>query len=203
VKQDMIVGQPVVIVVDMQKGGADSGIPHMSGREERRPRAVETVDAARRAGIPVIFFQEVHRPSLVDIGRETDGVEDVHCIDGWPSTELADELRPRDDEYHIVKRRYSCFYGTELEILLRGLKAETLIIFGGLTDVCVHYTFVDGHQRDYYMRVVEDCCGGSSVARHDAALDAMEYLQTGARRGHQEIVAAFDAMAATGRTAAE
>jgi hypothetical protein len=53
------------------------------------------------------------------------------------------------------------------------------------------------------MRVVEDCCGGSSVARHDAALDAMEYLQTGARRGHQEIVAAFDAMAATGRTAAE
>lgn len=105
-KQDMIVGQPVVIVVDMQKGGADSGIPYMGGEEERIPRAVKNVDAARRAGVPVIFFQEVHRPSLVDIGRELDGVEDVHCVDGWRSTELADELRPRDDEYHIVKRRY-------------------------------------------------------------------------------------------------
>ena len=82
----------VVIVVDMQKGGADSGIPYMGGAEERRPRAVKIVDAARRAGIPVIFFQEVHRPSLIDIGRELDGVEDVHCIDGWRSTELADEL---------------------------------------------------------------------------------------------------------------
>ena len=53
------------------------------------------------------------------------------------------------------------------------------------------------------MRVVEDCCGGSSLARHDASLDAMEYLQTGARRGHEEIVAAFDAMATADRTVGE
>ena len=80
----------------------------------------------------------------------------------------------------------------EPEILLKGLRAETLILCGGLTDVCVHYTFVDAHQHDYHVRVVEDCCGGSTRARHDAALDAMEYLQTGARCTHEAVIKAFD-----------
>ncbi len=58
--------------------------------------------------------------------------------------------------------------------------------------MCVHYTFADAHQRDYYVRVVTDCVGGSSTYRHDAALDAMEYLQTGALRTSEEILGAFE-----------
>jgi nicotinamidase-related amidase len=45
----------------------------------------------------------------------------------------------------------------------------------------VHYTFADAHQRDYYVRVIEDCVGGSTLARHEASLDAMAYLQSRAR----------------------
>ena len=99
----------------------------------------------------------------------------------------------KSGDYFIPKRRYSAFFGTDLEILLRGLEAETLILTGELTDVCVHYTYVDGHQRDYYMRVVEDCCGGSTEARHEASLDAMEYLQTGARVKSDQLLAGFRA----------
>ena len=128
-------------------------------------------------------------------GRELDGVEDVHCVEGEIGTELVDELLPRVGDYFIRKRRYSCFFGTDLEILLKGLKAATLILAGELTDVCVHYTFVDAHQRDYYVRVVEDCVGGSTEARHEASLDAMEYLQTGARRRSDEVIATFRALA--------
>jgi len=94
-------------------------------------------------------------------------------------------------DYTVPKRRYSAFYGTDLEILLKALKAETLILVGGFTDVCVHYTFVDGHQGDYFCRVVEDCVAGSSIAAHDAALRAMEYLQSGARRSAAEIIDAL------------
>jgi nicotinamidase-related amidase len=60
----------------------------------------------------------------------------------------------------------------------------------------VHYTFADAHQRDFYVRVVEDCVGGSSEAAHQAALNAMEYLQAGARRTTDEIVEAFAALGA-------
>ncbi|MDT5013844.1 MAG: biuret amidohydrolase [Mycobacterium sp.] len=193
--QPLIVGNPVLVVVDMQEGGAMSadvaGIPVMPGHTERVVRAEQLVAAARTAGVPVVFFQEVHRPSGVDFGRELDGTEGVHCVEGQPGTDLEPSLRPGPDEFHIVKRRYSGFIGTDFEIVLRGLNASTLILIGGLTDVCVHYTFADAHQRDFYVRVVSDCVGGSSQYLHDAALTAMEYLQTGAVRTTDEILTAL------------
>ena len=198
-KQPLIVGNPVFVVVDMQESGdmpaEEVGIAHMPGYDERIERVQRLLVAARAAGIPVVFFQEVHRPSGVDFGRELDGTEGVHCVDGRAGTPLHPALLPDLDgpnhEFHIVKRRYSGFIGTDFEIVLRGLKASTLILVGGLTDVCVHYTFADAHQRDFYVRVVTDCVGGSSQYRHDAALDAMEYLQTGALRTSDEILEAF------------
>ena len=198
--QPLIVGNPVLVVVDIQQSGAmpvaEVGIPIMPGHGERVARAEKLVAAARAAGVPVVFFQEVHRPNGVDFGRELDGTEGVHCVEGQPGTDLEPSLRPLLDEshqeFHIVKRRYSGFIGTDFEIVLRGLRASTLVLIGGLTDVCVHYTFADAHQRDFYVRVVTDCVGGSSQYLHDAALAAMEYLQTGAQRSTDEILAAFD-----------
>ena len=195
--RDLVEGQPVLLVIDIQKGsflpGKDSGIPHMPGHVDRMRRARTVIDAARRTGVPIVFLQEAHRPDLVDFGRELDGAEGVHCLEDRETTEIAaDEVGLRADDYVIRKRRYSAFFGTDLGILLKGLKAETLILVGGLTDVCIHYTFVDGHQHDYFCRVVEDCVGGSGEAAHLAALVAMEYLQTGARRSSDAIIAAFE-----------
>jgi len=195
-RQDMVVGNPVLIVVDIQKGagpGDPPPIPHMCESGATIPNARKLITAAREAQVPVVFIQEAHRPDLVDFGRELDGAETVHCLEDDPLTEISDQIGYRPDDYFIRKRRYSAFYGTDLEILLKGLKAQTLILIGGLTDVCVHYTFVDAHQGDYYARVVEDCVVGSSYDAHYASLNAMEYLQAGARRTTEEILAGFAA----------
>ena len=195
-KRNIIEGRPVLVVVDIQKGeasGKPSGIPSMPGTAERMAQAPGIIRKARECEIPIVFFQEAHRRDHIDFGRELDGVEDVHLLEGDTGTEIADEVGMRSDDYFITKRRYSCFFGTDLEILLKGLKAQTLILIGGLTDVCVHYTFVDAHQHDYFCRVVEDCVAGSSITAHDASLNAMEYLQTGARRTSAEIIDALEA----------
>lgn len=202
-QQPMIVGKVALVVVDIQEAGAlppdVAGMEFMPGFEGRVARAEQLVAAAREAGLPIVFFQEVHRPSGVDFGRELDGAEGPHCVAGQPGTDLYPTLVPDpaadDREFHIVKRRYSGFIGTEFEIVLRGLGATTLVLIGGLTDVCVHYTFADAHQRDFYVRVVSDCVGGSSLARHEASLSAMEYLQAGAVRTSDEIISAFTSMA--------
>ena len=192
----LIEGRPVLVVVDIQGGGSDepgeSSIPFMPGYAEAMDRAPALVAKARECDVPVVFFQEAHRRDLVDFGRELDGAEDVHLLEGDPGTEIAADLGVRPDDYVIRKRRYSCFFGTELEILLKGLRADTLLLIGGHTDVCIHYTFVDAHQHDYYCRVVEDVVAGSSLDAHEASLRAMEYLQTGARRSSAEVVAAFE-----------
>jgi nicotinamidase-related amidase len=161
----------------------------MPGYQDNMARARKVVDAAHNAGIPVIFFQEIHRRDLIDYGRELDGTETIHCMEGEPGTPVAvEEMDMRPSDYFVHKRRYSCFFGTETEILLKGLKAQTLILIGGMTDVCVHYTFADGHQHDYYCRVISDCVGGTSPAAHQASLNAMEYLQEGAVLSADEII---------------
>ncbi len=192
----LIEGRPALIVIDIQgdltQEQGTGTIPEMPGFNARMKRARKPIDMARAQNIPVIFIQEVHRPDLVDFGRELDGAEDVHCVETDPDTAIAAEaLDFRPTDYLIRKRRYSAFFGTDFEILLKGLKIDTLLLCGGLTDVCVHYTFVDGHQSDYYCRVIEDCVAGSSEEAHEAALKAMEYLQTGARRSLEETLAAM------------
>jgi biuret amidohydrolase len=195
----LIEGRAALLVIDMQQGYyqplEQAGIPLMPGFAEQVQRVLPVIDACRAAGVPVIFSQEVHRRDLVDFGRELDGDESIHCLEGDPGTELVEEFRPREGDYLIAKRRYSCFFGTDLEILLRGLNVQTLLLVGGLTDVCVHYTFADAHQWNYHVRVLQDCVLGSTVERHNAALSAMEYLQRGARRTSQEVLAALDTLA--------
>src|SRR6185312_4884087 len=103
-KRPLIVGKPALIMVDFQRGGSyvpgrENGIPTMGGWEERRRTACALVTAARANGVPVVFIQEVHRPDLVDFGRELDGTEDVHCLEGLHSTEIdaeAVDYRPGD-----------------------------------------------------------------------------------------------------------
>ena len=196
-KRALIEGRPVLVVIDIQKGDrgreGKPSIPSMGDYAERIGRAPALIATARACGVPVIYFQEAHRRDHIDFGRELDGVEDVHLLEGDPGTEVSKAVGMRADDYFIRKRRYSCFFGTDFEILLKGLKARTLILIGALTDVCVHYTFVDAHQHDYFCRVVEDCVSGSDLAAHEASLRAMEYLQTGARQTTAEVTAAFEA----------
>jgi nicotinamidase-related amidase len=190
-------GKVALVVIDVQKGEVaphDTGIPHMDGGAERHARILELVERARACGLPVVFIQEVHKRTLVDFGRELDGAEGVHCLEGDEATELADGLSPRPDEYLIRKRRYSAFFATELELVLKAHGVRTLVLVGALTDVCVHYTFVDAHQHDYHCRVVTDCVGGSSQRAHDAALEAMAYLQRDCLVEQGDVLAALDSM---------
>lgn len=139
--------------------------------------AKRVLDVFRAGKLPVIQIKEVHRPDMVDFGREPDGSEGVHCLEDLPETDYANLTCPKEGDCLISKRRYSAFFGTDPEILLKGLHTETLYLAGGLTDVYIHYTAVDAHQHDYHIRVVTDAVAGSSGESHRYALNAIGYLQ--------------------------
>lgn len=196
-KPNLIEGNAALIVIDIQAStfiddSVERSIANMPGYRARMEAARDLVDAAHDTGVPVIFIQEIHRADGIDFGRELDGDEDIHCLENDPRTEIAfEQMGYRSGDYTVPKRRYSAFFGTDLQILLRGLKVDTLLLCGGLTDVCVHYTFVDGHQWDYFCRVAEDCVAGSSLEAHDASLRAMEYLQTDALQPKSVLIKAM------------
>jgi nicotinamidase-related amidase len=204
---ELVVGKPALLVIDMQHDFLDSTAGcYAPGAEAIVPRIGRVVEAARRADVPVIFTQEAHRPGRIDSGRELDsgtgssypgGGADAavpeHCVEGTRGIEIVDELTPLRGDLRIVKRRYSCFLGTELELLLRNLGVSTLLITGVDSNVCVLWTVGDAFQRDYHVRVVEDCVAGSSPREHEAALTIMRSLTTGERRvTSADVVAALE-----------
>ena len=131
--RNLIEGRAALIVVDIQAStflddtpSDDRAIPNMPGYRDRMLRARGVIDAARAADIPVIFIQEIHRANGIDFGRELDGSETEHCLDSNPNTDLAvREMGIRPDDYVIQKRRYSAFFGTDFEILLKGVSDST------------------------------------------------------------------------------
>lgn len=165
-----------LLVVDLQDGDKDDGIPIMEGSTTYK-NAPHIINFFRKHNIPVVQIREVHRADMSDFGRELDGTEGVHCLEGTKAVEYNPLTKPEGKDYLIAKRRYSAFLGTDLDLLLRCLKVKTLFLIGGLTDVCVHFTAVDAHQHDYHFYVVSDCVTGSSWKAHKYALKNMEYLQ--------------------------
>lgn len=178
--------RPALLVIDPQVdfvAMVEPGGPETCGAEAALAGMTRLVAAARAAGTPIVVTQELHRPTLVDFGRELDGDEPVHCVEGTPGAELVEALRPGPGEHLVPKRRYSAFFATDLDLLLRGLGVDSIVACGFLSDVCVHYTCLDAHQHDLRIHVVPDACSGSSAAASLAAFAAVEYLQSGAVLG--------------------
>lgn len=189
---------PALLVIDPQAEAIlTDGALSADGASLAVANIIHLLAAARSVPIPIIFTQEVHRRELVDFGRELDGAEPIHCLEGTPGVELLPETRPRAGEWLIQKRRYSAFFATDLELLLRGLRVDTLVVCGFLTDVCVHYTCVDAHQRDYHLIVASDATAGSNAQASEAALRAVAYLQSGSVTNAGRIVTALRSLPGT------
>ncbi len=102
-------------------------------------------------------------------------------MEGTWNTEILDEVEPRPGEIVVSKHRYSGFFETELDDMLRGLNAKYLIVVGLTTSICVESTVRDAMFRDYTCLVLEDCTAeplGSGLARtnHEASLLNIEAL---------------------------
>ena len=80
---------------------------------------------------------------------------------GW---EVLADLDPQPEDWYVAKTRLSAFYGTDLEVVLRGLQAETVLMTGVLTNQCVAATSKDAMFRDFKPIVIEECTGTTHAA---------------------------------------
>jgi nicotinamidase-related amidase len=166
-----------LLIIDMQYDfiGQDAVIPCSCS-----DNVVANINKVRKEfhnrNLPVIYTQEAHRSTMIDFGRELDGDEPVHCLEGSRGVEIIEELKPASQDYVIPKRRYSGFFQTDLKLLLDSLNIDTLIITGAATDVCVRATATDAQQYGYFVYVPKDCVAGTSLKQQEAALEHIQYI---------------------------
>ncbi len=152
-----------LIVVDMQNDFVAPGAPLESPAGRAMvPQLQRALTCCREHGIPVIYTAHVHRRGGYDQGLLAHAPaigRGVALVDGSPGGAIFPEVAPRDGETVISKHRFSAFYGTDLEIILRGLGVTTVVITGVTTENCCHATARDAFFRDFQVVFLSDATG--------------------------------------------
>ncbi len=180
---------PAVVVIDMQNGFCARG-----GSYEKHgtyigadinvyrkiiPNVKKIIDTCHELRIPIFYTQQVREASGIDLltrlhriipKRRLEFVKIPACVRGTWDAEIIDELRPTKDDLIVVKRRDSAFQDTELELWLRSLGADTVILTGVDTCICVENSIREGFNRGYDVILVEDAVASSWPELHKATL---------------------------------
>ena len=164
------VAASALLVVDMQRFFLDAASPMFTcGGVAILPTVKHLIDSFRRAGRPVIFTRHVHHPGGLD-----DGIMgwwwDAKCVEGSPESEVHPDLAPMPGEKVVFKHRYSAFYNTDLETVLRCLKVQDVVVSGVLTNLCCESTARDAYFRDYRVFFPADATGSVGEEMHVASL---------------------------------
>lgn len=163
--------RPAVLVIDVLNDFVEGSLK-LPGAKELVPRIRSLLEEARRRRVPVIYVCDAH---LRGVDREFE-LWGPHAIKGTWGAEVVGELKPLEGDFVVEKRRYSGFYETSLDTLLRELGVDTLVLTGIATEICVRHTAADAYYRGYGLVVVEDCVRGVSEEAHRAGLEDMRRL---------------------------
>ena len=182
-KEDLIIEpeKTTILAVDMHRGHLDPAVatkpvdPALA--QKVVTNTVVLLALTREFGINIIhvIVEQRHIPGIGREGFANPRIRAVrqarlslgggdkedmnnHNLEGSVQTEIVPELTPQKGDFVIrTKRRLSSFYGTDLEILLRSLKIDTLLIAGVNTNTCVMGAAFEAHNRDYRAVVISDC----------------------------------------------
>ncbi len=144
-----------VLVIDLVKDFTDPAgkVPHAAAAQIV-PRVDAFVRAARQAGALIVWIVDFHRAGKPD--WELQNVR-AHCLEGSSGVELAPPLRPLPQDYLLHKRRYSAFFATDLDLILRENDVRNVFLTGTKTNVCVRATAQDAFQLGYRVVVPREC----------------------------------------------
>lgn len=174
-----------VLIVDMQVDfaspeGALATYFDMAVVQPAVAAAARLADAARARGVPVVFAglfttPETDSPAWLERIRRRGGDPDSEaaiCRSGEPGSDFYGP-QPAPGELVVKKTRYSAFLGADLDVRLKALGVDTLVIAGLTTECCVDSTVRDAFDLDYHVFVAADACAAYDAELHMASLKIM------------------------------
>ncbi|KAK1616405.1 hypothetical protein QYE76_021922 [Lolium multiflorum] len=174
--------ETAMLVIDMQKDFVDPAMASpmlVAGGEAVIPAVAEAVAVARERGIFVVWVVREHDPS----GRDVElfrrhlysGVKGP-TVKGLKGAELADGLVIKKGDYKLVKTRFSAFFATHLDSVLKTLGIKNLVIVGVQTPNCIRQTVFDAVELDYEKVTV--LIDATAAARPDIHLSNIRDMKT-------------------------
>jgi ureidoacrylate peracid hydrolase len=200
------IAKSAMLVIDMQndfgarRGMFDRAGIDISSIELAVGPTVRAVAAARLVGIPIVYLKMQYTADLANAGRpnsphwikhrpmsvgetmeSADGGTSRILVENTWNTDILPALAPQDGDLIVPKHRFSGFFETELDQVLRGRGIEYLVVTGCTTSVCVESTVRDAMFRDYHCLLLEDCTAepiGNNLPRsnHEASLLTIQLL---------------------------
>lgn len=170
-----------LIVIDMEQGFIAEESPlRIQGALETVVPCGQVIVKGRQVEIPVFFVNRVYRKngSDVEFTRYESWLAGGRYLaphsTGSTSTEVPEEFVPQKGDYTLTKPRYSAFFQTELDLILRRLQVDTIILIGTTTPNCIRATCYDGISLDYNVVIIEDCCSSNTKEIQRANMEDME-----------------------------
>jgi nicotinamidase-related amidase len=200
---DLVPGRTALLLIDYQNDFlhedgwyARSGIDISHMRRVLEPTQT-LINAARTEGVPLIWTRHGSRDER-DAGpfmQLRPFLRDGGLRQGTWGYDIYDGLTVGDEDWRVEKTRLSAFFNTNLEVILRGLGSETILLAGVLTNQCIAATSKDAMFRDFKPIVVEDCTGTTLPHLHGPALEMIR-VGWGEVRGVDEAVAELETLRA-------
>ena len=159
-----------LLLIDLQNEGGTSAVASM---DEILQNSAALIEECRKQDIPILYTRHINRGDAIGLANKEPLNEDgepLYYHDQTDAIEVSDIIKPKPHDIIIDKYRYSGFYESSLDLMLKSLGVEHLIVGGVLTDVCVLSTVMDAYYRDYRVSLVEDMCGTTTEGAHMAAV---------------------------------
>jgi nicotinamidase-related amidase len=184
-----------VILIDMINAVAKGNGPPYNVPPNRQgviDNFVRLVGHCREVGAPIIYITTYRREDNSDAPKtvaDVGGGGGAAMLEGTPAVEVIDELAPQAGDYIVVKPRFSAYYGTNMEGILKTLGTETILVGGISTQRSVEGTARDAKNRDTQCVVVSDCCTAGEEDVHEMTINHVLPLLVRVRNTDEVIAA--------------
>ena len=163
--------RPALLIVDVCNAYLDPASPLYAGVESALASNIRLVDAARAAGLPVVFTRVLYTADGADGGLFYRKVPALKAyLPGSPLSDFPAGFGPRDDEVVVTKQYASAFFGTSLAATLNAMRVDCVLITGFSTSGCVRASALDALQNGFAPFVIRDACGDRAEGPHESNL---------------------------------